>query len=162
MRSPGLLSSTISECKLTLFCTLPKQQERLGRINFGATWTREPWWEVGLLPGSSLLSTCSRGDPTCVGKALTVHHCNQMTNHETKHVAEAFTNLICRRLGNLLTSKISVEEMPLGHSEEPWRLTKFCCGKKLLQRKLGLIRSFKPWNFVTGDFWKNSNEKIIT
>lgn len=162
MRSPGLLSSNISECKLTLFCTLSKQLKRLGRINFGATWTRKHWWVGVLLPGSSLLSTCSQGDPTCVGKALTVPYCNQMTNHETKHVAEAFAKLICRHLGNLLTSKnywqISVEEMPLGHSEEPWRLLNSVVEKKLLQRKRGL-RSFKPWNFVTGDFWKNPNEK---
>lgn len=66
-----------------------------------------------------------------------MHHYNQRTNHGTKHVAEAFAKLICRHLGNLLTSKISAEEMPLGHSEEPWRLLNSVVEKKLLQRKLG-------------------------
>lgn len=160
MRSPGLLSSTISECKLTLFCTLSKQLEGLERINFGAPWTREHWRAVGLLPGSSLLSICIQGDPACVGKALTVYHYNQRTNHEAKHVAEAFTKLICRHLGNLLTSKISVEEMPLGHSEEPWRLLNSVVEKKVASEKTRLKKIIQTMEFCHRRFlgkpkWKN-------
>lgn len=56
-----------------------------------------------------------------------------------------------------------MEEMPLGrvHSEKLWRLLNSAVEIKVLQRKLGLGRLFKPWNFVTEESWKNPNETII-